>query len=144
MACAAGACLIACSLGARCVCARVCNRQSIYEEKIFVDRVVQIIDEHPDDPDHPLFINYDSHIVHSPLQAPADLYHRFDFMENDWDHHRQIYAAMVAYLDSGVGRIVDALKGRGNGSCGGGGVMVVRGVVVAVLVVVGCGCCLLS
>ena len=87
--------------------------QSIYEERMFVDRIVQIIDEHPDDPAHPLFINYDSHIVHSPLQAPADLYHRFDFMDNDYDKHRQLYAAMVAYLDSGVGRIVDALKGRG-------------------------------
>lgn len=88
--------------------------EAIYEEKMFVDRVVQIIDEHPDDPEHPLFINYDSHIVHSPLQAPDVLFHSFDFMEDDWDKHRQIYASMVAYLDSGVGRIVDAMTDRGN------------------------------
>ena len=46
-----------------------------------------------------------SHIVHSPLQAPDNLFHTFDFMENDYDKHRQIYASMVAYLDTGVGKI---------------------------------------
>ena len=81
--------------------------EMIYEEKIFVDRCVQAVDEHPKDA--PFFLNYCSHIVHSPLQAPAPLFHSFDFMSNDYDKHRQIYASMVAYLDSGVGRIVDTL-----------------------------------
>ena len=40
--------------------------------------------------------------MHSPLQAPDNLYHTFDFMKNDYDKHRQIYASMVAYLDEGV------------------------------------------
>ena len=81
--------------------------EMIYEEKIFVDRVLQVVDEHP--VDVPLFLNYDSHIVHSPLQAPGGLFHTFDFMTNDYDKHRQLYASMVAYLDTGVGKIVDAL-----------------------------------
>ena len=82
--------------------------EMIYEEKIFVDRCLEMVDDHPS-PDVPFFLNYCSHIVHSPLQAPANLYHTFDFMENDYDKHRQIYASMVAYLDEGVGKIVDAL-----------------------------------
>lgn len=85
--------------------------EMIYEEKIFVDRALQIVDEHP--VDQPLFLNYDSHIVHSPLQAPANLFHSFDFMTNDYDRHRQIYASMVAYLDTGVGKIVDSLIDSG-------------------------------
>jgi arylsulfatase A-like enzyme len=80
----------------------------IYEEKIFVDRCLEMVDDHPS-PSVPFFLNYCSHIVHSPLQAPSNLYHTFDFMANDYDKHRQIYASMVAYLDEGVGKIVDAL-----------------------------------
>ena len=30
-------------------------------------------------------------------------------MKNDYDKHRQIYASMVNYLDTGVGKIVDTL-----------------------------------
>lgn len=82
--------------------------EMIYEEKIFVDRCLEMVDDHPS-PSVPFFLNYCSHIVHSPLQAPANLYHTFDFMKNDYDKHRQIYASMVAYLDTGVGKIVDAL-----------------------------------
>ena len=84
--------------------------EMIYEEKIFVDRCLEMVDDHPSS-DVPFFLNYCSHIVHSPLQAPSTLYHTFDFMANDYDKHRQIYASMVAYLDEGVGKIVDALTG---------------------------------
>lgn len=84
--------------------------EMIYEEKIFVDRCLEMVEDHPKE--DPFFLNYCSHIVHSPLQAPAMLYHSFDFMTNDYDKHRQIYASMVAYLDTGVGKIVDALKGE--------------------------------
>lgn len=34
-------------------------------------------------------------------------------MTNDYDKHRQIYASMVAYLDEGVGKMVDALIDSG-------------------------------
>ena len=84
--------------------------EMIYEEKIFVDRCLEMVDDHPSST-VPFFLNYCSHIVHSPLQAPSTLYHTFDFMANDYDKHRQIYASMVAYLDEGVGKIVDALAG---------------------------------
>ena len=49
-----------------------------------------MVDDHPS-PEVPFFLNYCSHIVHSPLQAPAPIYHSFDFMVNDYDKHRQIY-----------------------------------------------------
>jgi len=51
-----------------------------------------------------LFLNYDSHIVHSPLQVPTTYFDKFAFISNktggvaDWDYHRHLYAAMVNYL----------------------------------------------
>ena len=56
-----------------CMCMCACasytvGPEEIYEEYFFLERALQIIDEH--DPDKgPLFLNYDSHIVHSPLQV---------------------------------------------------------------------------
>jgi hypothetical protein len=41
--------------------------EELYEEHKLVSRVLSVIGKA--DPDTPLFINYDSHIVHSPLQV---------------------------------------------------------------------------
>ena len=68
--------------------------------------------------DRPLFVNYDSHVAHSPLQAPVSAFAHFGFIENrtgtdaDYEKHRQLYTSMVWYLDLAVGEIVDRLKAR--------------------------------
>ena len=71
------------------VCVHLCVR---YEEHKLVARVLNVIAEH--DPSTPLFINYDSHIVHSPLQVPQEFFDKFLFIENstvpDWDYHRHL------------------------------------------------------
>eukprot|EP00912_Choanoflagellata_sp_UC4_P000242 UC4_evm2s153 len=86
--------------------------EPLYEEYRFVQRVLNIIENHP--ATTPLFLNYDSHIVHSPLQVPTKYFEKFAFIQNsdvpDWDYHRHLYAAMVNYLDTAVGTIVDALQ----------------------------------
>lgn len=53
----------------------------IYEETLLRDRVLAII-EAWNQGDLPLFINYDSHVAHSPLQAPESAFERFAFIAN--------------------------------------------------------------
>eukprot|EP00039_Didymoeca_costata_P001708 m.54477 g.54477 ORF g.54477 m.54477 type:complete len:583 (-) comp10929_c0_seq2:800-2548(-) len=86
----------------------------LYEEHIFRMRALNIIQAH--DPSTPLFLNYDSHIVHSPLQVPTPAFDHFAFMENastpDWDYHRRIYTSMVHYVDGVITDIVNELKNK--------------------------------
>jgi arylsulfatase I/J len=92
--------------------------EEVYEETMLRDRVLDIIREWSDG-DGPLFINYDSHVAHSPLQAPGTTFTHFNFINNktgnegDYEKHRQLYASMVKYLDLGVGAIVKELKAKG-------------------------------
>ena len=89
--------------------------EEIYEEFLFQNRVLKIINGWTEG-DAPLFINYCSHIVHSPLQVPADTFAVFDFIgkksgdAGDYDKHRQLYTSMVHYLDGVVGKIVGLLQ----------------------------------
>ena len=53
---------------------------------------------------------YAPHIVHTPLQVPDDYLNKFKFIG---DKDRQIYHAMVNYLDDVVGDLTDALKKQG-------------------------------
>ena len=65
------------------------------------------------DAKHPLFLNYDFHIVHEPLQVPDVYFHKFDFMTDDFQNHRQTYHAMVNFMDDVVGNITAILKAKG-------------------------------
>eukprot|EP00054_Salpingoeca_dolichothecata_P015286 m.87747 g.87747 ORF g.87747 m.87747 type:complete len:551 (+) comp21420_c0_seq3:56-1708(+) len=88
--------------------------EELYEEKKFLDEVLRVIRQH--DGKKPLFINYDSHIVHEPLEAVDEFFHDLNNVtsfSNDYDKHRQMYAAMVKYVDYSVGQIVNALQERG-------------------------------
>ena len=73
-----------------------------YEEYKFEQHVLGIIRDH--DPATPLFLNYDMHIVHEPLQVPDVFLHKFDFIANstakDFQGHRQHYHAMVHFADA--------------------------------------------
>jgi arylsulfatase B len=99
-----------------------------YEEYIFRDRVLSIIEAH--DPSTPLFLVYTPHVAHCPLQVPEDWLRRFQF-DNDEsicqaqtpyifpgsstaDYKcRSQYHAMVSLLDEVLGNITDLLKARG-------------------------------
>ena len=79
-----------------------------YEEGLFKERVLQIINNH--DPSTPLFLYYAAHIVHRPYEVPENYLKKFDFID---EPYRQVYHAMVNYLDDVVGEIVQALKDKG-------------------------------
>jgi arylsulfatase I/J len=76
-----------------------------YEEALFRDRLLSIVSKH--DPSEPLFLYYAPHIAHSPYQVPQKYLKKFDFIDNEL---RQVYHAMVSYLDDVVGELVQALK----------------------------------
>ena len=76
-----------------------------YEELLFKDRLLEIISNH--DPSQPLFLYYAPHIVHMPYQVPEKYLKKFNFIDNEL---RQVYHAMVNYLDDVVGELVQALK----------------------------------
>jgi len=82
--------------------------QDNYEEALFRDRVLSIINNH--DPSTPLFLYYAPHEVHAPFQVPDSYLNKFSFIDNK---NKKYYLAMVNYLDDVVGVIVKALKSRG-------------------------------
>ena len=79
-----------------------------YEEGLFKERVLEVINNH--DPSTPLFLYYAPHIVHMPYEVPEAYLNMFDFID---DKLRQVYHAMVKYLDDNVGEILDALNKKG-------------------------------
>ena len=79
-----------------------------YEESLFKDRLLEIITSH--DPSEPLFLYYAPHIVHMPYQVPEKYLKKFDFIDNQL---RQVYHAMVNYLDDVVGELIETLKTKG-------------------------------
>ena len=81
---------------------------TMYEEAMFKEHALDVIKSH--DASTPLFLYYAPHIVHTPLQVPDDYIKKFDFID---DKDRQIYHAMVNYLDDVVGEVVKALKDKG-------------------------------
>jgi len=70
-----------------------------YEEALFKKRLLQVLNEH--NPSTPLFLYYAPHIVHRPLQVPDNYANKFNFIDNQ---NRQIYHAMVTYLDDVIGK----------------------------------------
>lgn len=68
----------------------------------------QILRSH--NPDKPLFLYLSLQAPHSPLQVPDNFLHRYDVENNCLSRH---YAAMLSYLDDGVGQVVQDLKTSG-------------------------------
>ena len=79
-----------------------------YEEALSADRLLPIVNNH--DASTPLFLYYAPHIVHSPYEVPDSYLEKFSFIDYK---PRQIYAAMVKYLDDVVGNLTTALKQHG-------------------------------
>ena len=76
-----------------------------FEEALFTERAVGLIHNHTSSA--PFFLYYAMHLLHSPLCAPPDHLDRFAFIENE---DRRYVAAMVAFMDESVGKVVGALK----------------------------------
>jgi len=93
---------------------------------LFLNESLTIINNH--DPSTPLFLFHSFHSVHAPLNAPTELYvdqyapppctdspmstcfKRFGSLQHD---DRRSYGAMVTFTDTGIGKMIDALKSKG-------------------------------
>jgi arylsulfatase A-like enzyme len=87
------------------------NTEVVDEDEFLTDaftrEAVDFIDRHKDDPFF-LYVPYSA--PHTPLQVTTKYYNRFPDIASE---PRRIYAAMVAAMDDGVGRILDTLETHG-------------------------------
>ena len=83
------------------------------EEDIFRDRITKILTDHYSQykNDRPLFLNYDSKLIHYPLQAPKKYQEKFSFITDD--DNRKMYSAMVNYFDDQLKNITETMKALG-------------------------------
>jgi len=79
-----------------------------FEEDLFRDRMLQILHNH--NLSTPLFLQYDSRLVHYPLQAPVRYQNMFGSIDFDY---RRVYQAMVAVLDDQLENITSTMKQLG-------------------------------
>ena len=77
-----------------------------YLTELITDRATEFIETHADEP---FFAYVPYNAPHYPCHAPAEYVERFE----DLDDERQMIAAMIAAVDDGVGRILDALERTG-------------------------------
>jgi arylsulfatase B len=89
-------------------CSQSDQNNCVYEDGLFTNRVLSVIKNH--DPATPLYIYWAPHNVHEPLEVPESFLNKFSFIP---DPYRRLYQAMVNYLDTNVGLVVDALKAKG-------------------------------
>lgn len=78
-----------------------------YLTDAFTDEAVRFIEEPRQEPFF-LYLSYNA--PHAPLEAPAQYLEQIGELE---DGERRTYLAMVAALDAGLGRVLDALDKRG-------------------------------
>eukprot|EP00947_MAST-08B_sp_MAST-8B-sp1_P005800 g5800.t1 len=89
-----------------------------YEEYKFGQRALDVIAAHDTtSAGRPLFLSYNSHVVHDPLQVPKVYEDAFGFVHDDLvvegTHQRRTYAAMIKFADDIVGNLTAALKKKG-------------------------------
>jgi len=99
-----------------------------YEEYIFRDRIMSIIEKH--DVTKSLFLVYTPHVAHCPLQVPKEWLDKFTESDDETDCQQQTayifpgstisdyrcrnqYRAMVALLDEVLGNVTNLLKQKG-------------------------------
>ncbi len=83
-------------------------REEGYTTHLLTDEAVRVIDER--DAARPLFLYLSYNAPHLPNEAPESSIAAYAEIENEY---RRIHAAMVAELDTGIGRVVDALERQG-------------------------------
>ena len=116
-----------------------------YEEWKFGQFALAVIQKHnASDAEHPLFLNYNMHIAHEPLQAPHPYFRAQEVLTNATfpdapGQPRAIYHAMVHFADDVLGNLTAALVANGDmwkntlvvltSDNGGGSMWAARGVV---------------
>lgn len=78
--------------------------EKAYLTDAFTREAADFIDRNSD---RPFFLYLAFNAVHSPLQGADRWMKKFDHIE---DVHRRIFAAMLASMDEGVGRVLDKLR----------------------------------
>lgn len=78
-----------------------------YEEEIFKDQIIKILDDYKHKLDIPLFIMYAPRIAHYPLQVPVYYQAKYNYIKQ---MHNRLYVGMVNYLDNVIKSIVNKLK----------------------------------
>ena len=78
-----------------------------YTTDMFTDKALSFIEKNKN---RPFFIYLSYNAVHTPLQAKESDLERFP---NIHDKNRKTYAAMMASLDDGIGKLMNALKANG-------------------------------
>lgn len=106
-----------CSVGVSDVCSKQSNCHPYpgfpgpeiagcsFVDETFSHFMIDTIKKH--DPITPLFLFWAPHSIHTPLQVPKVFYDKFDFI-SDW--RRKRYHAMVNFLDTKIGEVINALK----------------------------------
>lgn len=84
------------------------NADEGYSTDLIADEAVRFIDQHA--ADGPFFLYVPFNAPHTPLQVPDQWLPPFSAVE---DERRRIYMAMVAAMDSAIGRILEALQRTG-------------------------------
>jgi arylsulfatase A-like enzyme len=82
-------------------------QEASYLTDALTDRAVDFIKRHRA---QPFFLYLAFNAVHTPMQAPEKYLARFSTIP---DGQRRTYAAMLAAMDDGIGRTLDALKTEG-------------------------------
>ena len=85
--------------------------RAVEEKEYLTDAIaresVSFIDRHRS---HPFFLEVSFNAVHTPMQATDSRLKRFASIA---DETRRTYAAMLAAMDEGIGRVLDALRANG-------------------------------
>ena len=83
-------------------------RESGYSTQLITDEAISLLEAR--DPSRPTFLYVAYNAPHLPNEAPQESIDRYTAIENE---RRRVHAAMVSELDSGVGRLLDALDSLG-------------------------------
>jgi arylsulfatase A-like enzyme len=84
------------------------GREGEYLTDRLADEAIGFIEAHKD---APFFVHLSHYAVHTPLQAPADLVHKYEArLAEEASGIDPVYAAMVERVDTNFGRILDELN----------------------------------
>ena len=75
------------------------------------DRVLEVIDSLGKKA--PLFLNFATYAVHTPLMAKSEKLKKFQAKAGDDRHKNAKYAAMISSLDENIGKLMDKLQSSG-------------------------------
>ena len=88
-----------------------------YEDELFAQSVIQTVaDHHARGRAEPLFVFWATHAIHSPLQVPRpylDMFTTTVGKDDNANHARQIYTAMVRFVDDCVANVTAVYKDTG-------------------------------